>query len=88
MGGVDGADAALPGGLHVDAVGEPVALQLADDPEPGCCVHDLGADQRRAVGHDDGVDAADAIEQPAAGAGVLVRAVGGAALQVQPLPVR
>ena len=33
MGRVDGADAALPGGLHVDAVGEPVSLQLANDLE-------------------------------------------------------
>ena len=35
MGRIDGADAALPGGLHVDAVGEPVFLQLANDLEVG-----------------------------------------------------
>ena len=88
MGGVDGADAALPGGLHVDAVGEPVALQLADDLEVGRGVHDFGVDQRGAVGHHDAVDVADAdLDQPADGVGVLVRAEGDAALQVQPLPV-
>ena len=44
---VDGPDAALPGRLDVDPAGEPVALQLADEPQVRAGVHDLAGDARR-----------------------------------------
>ena len=88
MGRIHGADAALPGRLHVDAVGEPVALQLADHLELRGAVHHLGADQRGAVGHNDAVDVANTFHQLSDGARILIRPKRDPSLQLQPLPVR
>ena len=82
VGRIDGADAALPGGLHVDAVGEPVSLHLSNDLEVRGDVHDVGADHRGAVGHYDAVDVADMFHQLPDSVGVLIRAERDTSLQM------
>ena len=74
VGRIDGADAALPGGLHVDAVGGPVSLQLANDLEVRGAVHDFGADHRGALGHYDAVDVSDVFDQLPDSVGDIIRA--------------
>ena len=74
MGHIDGTDAALPGGLLVDAIGESVSIQLAYYPEVRGAVHDVGADHRGAVGHPDAVDVANMSDQLSDSVGVLIRA--------------
>ena len=88
MRGIDRPDAALPGGIEVDPLREPVALQFTDDPQLRRALHHLGVDQRRAVADDDAVHVADAVEQLRARLRIRVRAETRAAVHRQPLPVR
>ena len=70
IGRVDRPDAPLPRGLDVDAAREPVALQLADEPEVRAGVHDLAGHPRRADRHDQRVCVADELDQAAVRFGV------------------
>ena len=87
VGGVYGNDAALPRGLDIDAAGEAVALQLADDLEVGSLVEDRGVERRTTVADDEAVVAAQPLAQRPGGCRVLVGVVDAAALTFEPVPV-
>ena len=57
MRGVDNAHAVLDGRFDVDAVGEAIAFELTDQPDARRRVQDGGIDVRRAMAHDQRIEA-------------------------------